>query len=991
MECPDEARIADFVSRTLPDQRVAELEQHFVDCDDCRKLVFALANPEAESLHVDRLGRFELIEVIGRGAMGVVYRARDPELDRQVAVKVHRRLAPLDIDGEARLRREAQALAKLAHRNVVAVYEAGRHDDLAYVAMEFVDGAALDHWLATPRALATILEVLAGAGRGLAAAHEVGLVHRDIKPRNILVAGTVAKVGDFGLVRGSHDSDRGARDLLASAPDLAVTLSATGSLIGTPAYMAPEQLRGEVATFASDQFAFCVTMFEAIYGRRPFVASTFDELIAALKRPVEIPAEPRVPRAVRHVLTRGLSIDPSERFPSLGALLDELPGERRARWPYAVAAVSVLGLAGGVTSAVTVESPPDATCTGGQAELAAVWDLPRRELVRAAFRATQRPRAAEIAERTIGLLDRYAESWIAAQRESCEATHIRHVQAPSAFELRGSCLDERRSELRALTDLLARADADVVSHAIDGAAALRTVDHCGDLAALAQVVPPPVDPAQALEVASVRGQLAAMKAELRLARADRVVDRARQFADVTRKLNYPPLHADALIVLGSALHDRGANDEAIRVLRDAAATADAGRDDRLRFDAWTRLIDVLVFTGRVDQLTDAVQQAHAILARTPYDAKAHHQLLLLEGHVLVAQNEPKRAVVKYRELIAAQQSGAQPDHLALAHSWMGLADALARSGAIAEGGLAAKRAAEIMTNIYGEDPAAERDARADANRAQLFQGMLLIDQQKPAEGLAIIEPALASLTRLLGPDHETVGMGAHILGLAYHALDRNDDARTQHRRALAIHTAVDPKSIPVAAALGELAAIDYDDKRYDRAAEQFVAAGEIYARERGAASKQAAAANLWTARALIGAHRLDEAAQFVKRTRALGGEIGGAPAVVALDGEILIERGRVTEGLAILTKAFELPPGRGEWVGRAELAMARGLLRDRRVSEARVHVERAVAAFDRKGRTRDAEAARAQLATLDPSPPSGQPTNPTNPPPAHAAPSRAIR
>nr|MDQ3366442.1 serine/threonine protein kinase [Myxococcota bacterium] len=323
MPCPDDTKIIEFVARGLPATAAAGIEAHLADCDECRNLVFALASsgdagPDGDAKAAERIGRFEVIDVIGRGAMGVVYRARDPELDRIVAIKVRRTQTKLDVEGEDRLRREAQALARLAHPNVVAVHEIGRHEGTVYVAMEHVDGLTLDAWLAPGRPIPEVLSIMLGAGRGLAAAHAAGLVHRDFKPRNVFISTGehVAKVGDFGLVRVERE---GTTEVAAT--DLSMTLSVMGSIVGTPAYMAPEQLRGEAATEASDQFSYCVTLFEALHGKRPFVGSTLDELRTAMTRGLELPALPRLPGTVRQALRRGLELEPQRRFSSMAALL----------------------------------------------------------------------------------------------------------------------------------------------------------------------------------------------------------------------------------------------------------------------------------------------------------------------------------------------------------------------------------------------------------------------------------------------------------------------------------------------------------------------------------------------------------------------------------------------------------------------------------------------------------------------------------------------
>jgi tetratricopeptide (TPR) repeat protein len=450
-----------------------------------------------------------------------------------------------------------------------------------------------------------------------------------------------------------------------------------------------------------------------------------------------------------------------------------------------------------------------------------------------------------------------------------------------------------------------------------------------------------------------------------MARVDEALAVAKPLAAATAKLGYAPLHAEALTVLGSLLHDIGRDDEAIEVLRNAAATADAAADDRARFLAYDILIQTLVFTRRLSQLDDALQQARAIFERTPYDAALQHRLLLLEGFALVAKRKPREAVAKYRELIAAQEKAPDPDDQALAMAWAGLADALARAGDDTEVVAATKRAEEILARAYGNDHAAQLEAQSQENQAKLFQGMMLLDQNKVTESVAILELATAKLAQLHGPDHEAVATGAHLLGGAYHQLGRSAEARTQLQRALEIHRQVyGDDNIKTAASIGELARLDFDEKHYEAAVEGFTAAHEVYAKVRGGDSLQAVATAVWTARALVGAGRLDDAAARIADIRVVGGEFGNAPISYVVEAEIAIERGRSAQAISLVDKAFERPPGRGDWIARAELIRSRALALAGRIRDARVHAERAVTEADKRGKPQDAAEARALIASL---------------------------
>jgi len=297
-----------------------------------------------------RVGRYEIFGVLGTGAMGVVYRARDPQLDRALAIKLVRTDGAGRSHG-ARLMREAQAMARLRHPNVVPIFDVGLADEAVFVAMPLLEGGTLQSWLrAAPRSLDAILERFVAAGQGLAAAHAAGLVHRDFKPDNVLLgeAGEV-QVADFGLARVAHGAP--ARD--GRAPDPASQL---GHVVGTPAYMSPEQLRGRPSDARADQFSFCIAMWESVYEDRPFgkLSSTTDPLQARLEAIEGGPVQARRDRPawIAQILARGLAADPEDRWPSMQALLDAIAVHRappRRPWRLATG-VGALGMAAAIAA-----------------------------------------------------------------------------------------------------------------------------------------------------------------------------------------------------------------------------------------------------------------------------------------------------------------------------------------------------------------------------------------------------------------------------------------------------------------------------------------------------------------------------------------------------------------------------------------------------------------------------------------------------------------
>ncbi len=342
-----------------------------------------------------QLGRFRIVERIGSGGMGVVYIAHDAELDRDVAIKLLRQdLAP-DLSGRERLVREAQAIAKLSHPNIVHVYEVGHDGPQVFMAMELVRGETLRVYC-KGKTWQEIVDVFIGAGDGLAAAHALNIVHRDFKPDNVLVDESQrARVVDFGLARapGSGTAPEGSNtdkvEALLATPQSdhgqrALDLTATGTVLGTPAYMAPEQFARSDPDARTDQFAFCVSLFEMLYNRRPFKGSTYTELVRSILTGLEVEADAgplHVPRSVRSVLLRGLSRDPDQRFASMTDLVAEL---RKARQPRNRALLFAIGAAAAAAVVVklTTSSPaPEApasvpTPPDPWAEIVAATDLP---------------------------------------------------------------------------------------------------------------------------------------------------------------------------------------------------------------------------------------------------------------------------------------------------------------------------------------------------------------------------------------------------------------------------------------------------------------------------------------------------------------------------------------------------------------------------------------------------------------------------------------
>jgi formylglycine-generating enzyme required for sulfatase activity len=361
-ECLSEATVIEFVDGVCSPAERSVVEAHLASCSECTELVTEAAAALREGTRPlgpigvaptnrlpagSRVGRYQILDRVGRGGMGEVYAAYHPDLDRRIALKVVRESGAAAPDRQARLLREARTIARLSHPNVVAVYDAGTVADRVYVAMEFVEGMTIDRWLAAARrSWREILRVFVAAARGLAAAHAAGLVHRDFKPQNVMIARDGAvRVMDFGLARLTAVESASSAPAVTTPPlsdgqpgAALSTVTQAGTVVGTPAYMSPEQFRGDPANARSDQFSFCVALYEALYGVRPFRGTNLLSLTMSVTegelRPAEDAAKHGVPAWLRRALTRGLRLDPAARYPSMQALIDRLeddPAVRRRR------------------------------------------------------------------------------------------------------------------------------------------------------------------------------------------------------------------------------------------------------------------------------------------------------------------------------------------------------------------------------------------------------------------------------------------------------------------------------------------------------------------------------------------------------------------------------------------------------------------------------------------------------------------------------------
>ena len=892
MDCPNQTTLVALADGRLPRAQGEAIEGHARTCADCtarlataraaatgsqtatlanvagfevRPRVAADSQPPdsfsegaaAESAELERgasIGRYTILALVGKGGMGEVYAAYDPELDRKIALKLLRARSS-DRRSRARLLREAKAIAKLSHANVVVVHDAGTFDERVFIAMEYVDGQTLKEWLAeAPRTRREILAVFASAARGLQAAHTAGLVHRDFKPHNVMVGkdGSV-RVMDFGVAReidasGGADADdaqdrgdaRGddreddASPIFTASPN-DLTFTRTGELVGTPLYMAPEQFQAARTDARTDQFSFCVALYQALYRAHPFGGDSIDVLVhRVLTGEVQPPpAKHDVPTWLRRVLVRGLSVAPEARWPSMAVLLEALaqdPARARRRGGAAVGVALLVGAA-----AVTLVRGPrraESLCGGGPARLAGVWEppgsagtpRPRRDALEAAFARAGGPSAREIWTRVEAGLDRYAATFTGMYRDACEATHVRGEQSPETLELRMTCLDERRAALGALTTVLANADAAAVASAVDAVNALPPVDQCGDIKLLREPLDSPHDEATRARAEDIRARLATAKALNDTGRHDEAMTSVRGLVGEARALGYRSLVAETREAEGEFQDGSSFHPEAIRSVEEAVWTALAVKRDDLAARGASILAGwVGYYVGTIDDGLRWAHLASALLDRLgPGHELLRGWLFQGEGNLKMEGGDNEAALVLFRESLALKEKVLPPDHPDLAITLAAIAEILHRLGKDGEALATVRRARETDVRAYG--PRSKRLLQYLSN-----EGEYLVALGRAKEAVPIFQNALARADKT-GPDSPLIAFPLTGLAQAWLALGRPDEARPLLEHALQLREA-SPDRVALAETRFALARALWDtEKDRPRAHGLAVAARDAYAR-----------------------------------------------------------------------------------------------------------------------------------------------------------------
>jgi tetratricopeptide (TPR) repeat protein len=754
-------------------------------------------------------GRYKIVHRVGSGGMGTVYSALDPTLDRTVALKVlHDKVE--SADAEQRLLREAQAMARLSHPNVVTVHDAGMKDGRPYVAMEFVEGYDLRTWLRREkREWREIIDQFVAAGDGLAAAHAAGLIHRDFKPGNVMVGsdGRV-RVTDFGLARAADAADWEApgtspaslampvADAESSSP-LETPLTQAGTVLGTPAYMAPEQALEGRADHRSDQYAFCVSLYVALFGMHPLGEfSNLPEFIAQLEtndvRPP--PADHQIPARIVTAIMRGLSRSPEDRFPDMEALLDTLrfdPAQRRKRWLVAGVGIAAAAAVIGIVSYTIYRKQ---LCGAGNSHVAAVWNADRRAELEEHFVSVAEGLGSEAIAAVASRLDDYTVRWTVVHREACVATRIREEHSEALLDRQMACLRRRLRETDHLLALFAAGGRDLVTSALDAVVGLDVPEVCTDSTALVERLPLPEDEATRAALTELEDQLAAANAEKLTGDYETALERLTELAPQARELGYPPTLAEVMILKGYVESALGQAEDAERSLREAFGAAEQGRDDRAgavaasnlmwvtgylqgRFeeaDRWSDLAaakierlggdepvaadyadnrsQVLIQAGRHREAIESQKQALELITRIngPESLDAAMAMSTM-GHALSSIGDYKAAVDYYEKSIALKEAQVGPDHPSLGFTATSLAQAYAGLSEYEKAAELSRRALAILERAFGSDD--PQLAVSLNNLAYSLEGLEQFDEAR-----AIHERSIDIVSRSWGPDHPQIAI-----------------------------------------------------------------------------------------------------------------------------------------------------------------------------------------------------------------------------------------
>ncbi len=757
--------------------------------------------PAAELEIGTMVGRYIILRTVGRGGMGVVYLAFDAELERQVALKLMNVPSGGSTSGtlggvRARMLREAQALAKLSHPNVLPVYDVGSHADIVFMATEYVEGNTLREWATTkPRAWRDIVQVFLAAGRGLAAAHAAGLVHRDFKPQNVMIAhdGRV-RVMDFGLVRTISE------DVVTAVPDRndmpsghldPDTSHGASVFLGTPAYMAPEQHRMADVDARADQFGFCVALYECLYGLRPFPSTRDDMLQACQSGHLATPTIRRtVPAWLRKLLLRGLSFHPNDRWPSMDALLHVLASHAHKRWYWAATVPAVVLASLAMATWAPHLAQRSQMCSGGPARMDSIWSSVQKHTAKSALMATGVNYAQDSWLRVESLLDTYATQWLEAHQEACEATRVHNVQPETIMDLRMRCLQRRLWELDGLTKTLSRADARVVERAVEAASGLPPVSGCSDVERLQAQTPPPDDEHERARVDALGERLAEAKALGASGKTKEGLENTKAILEEAKHVGYPPLEAEVWLQLAK-LHADAWAPAAEEAAMQAILLAESGKMDELRAEATVLLVEIMgAIQGLPHEAQTWANQAQAILDRLGGVPALEADLLGSLAHASHMRGEYRRELELGQRQLTVSERIKQTDgrgDVRVARGLFFVAMASRKLGEYHQARTSLERATKLLEENLGPRHPQLADMFLELGRIYLLQGEYLLAHTTMQRAQTIVEVSLGKERGVTLHAHVTLHRGRVFLHEGHH-----ERAKESFEEAVALYLTIFP-------------------------------------------------------------------------------------------------------------------------------------------------------------------------------------------------------
>ena len=780
---PEWLEVVALLARESPPRTL--LPQSTGGSSDDRCAVDRLEREQAARLRPGtRLGRYHVEHPIGHGGMGVVHAAYDPELDRHVAIKLLRTRAP---DAHSRLLREARALARLSDPHVNTVYDVGTFEGGVFIAMERLEGQTLRSWrAASARTWQEVLGVFVQAGRGLVAAHRAGLVHRDFKPSNVMLTGDGRVVViDFGLAHASPEATSSDDMLLASAN---VEHATRPRVLGTPAYMAPEQRRGEPCGPRADQFSFCVALFEALHGALPPSAGATEVPI------LHAAATGRLPASIERLLARGLATDPGDRHPSMAALVDALAASLRPRHTTRRVAL-VLAPAVAVVSWVAGRGQQE-PCTESARTLAQTWNPERAAAVRAALERSNRPWSGAVRDEVDRHLHAYAAAWIAEHAAICRATQVDGTQPEAALDRRMHCLDRRRRSLHALLEVLEVADVETASRSVQATQALPSVSSCRKDTRPGTASMLPDNPRQRTRAEALFDRIAQVEALREAARYPEAAALADRVVHDAAALDHTPTLVDARLAAGWVHTDLGDHEAAETHLREALHAAETiGYEDAVT-RASIRLAWVVGY--KLARHEEGRRMAsHAAAWSQRLERPVIHELARLRtlGWIEHEAGAPQAALTAFERALELAVDAAPREPWADHERGLvlnGLGAAALSSGDLQRAQESfADAAAHLEARLGSEHPDV---ARLRNNVASLLRG-----QGKAEEARRILEHNLAVFEATFGPEHPLVGQTLVNIAVAELDLGRHTPSALHAERAIAVLRAAHGPEHPLVA------------------------------------------------------------------------------------------------------------------------------------------------------------------------------------------------